>query len=446
MSPSFSHLDVGTPAAAWTAHAATEPCHRLNFADITRIVIVCAHPDDESLGAGGLISAAVRAGLPVSVVIATVGNASHPASPTHSPEQIAQLRAAEALAASDNLGLSAGDVTILGLPDGHVAEHTEELLVSLVRQLGSAAGTLLAACYSGDGHPDHEAVGRVARTAAGRCDAQLVEFPIWFYPSHEPAALPWGCVLRLPLDAVARQQKQLAIASHVSQVAPLSPEPGDEAIVQPHMLAHFSRAEEWFLSIPAGDEPDAPFEQLHRARREPWRADSSWYEQRKRAITTAVLPQRHYVRGLEVGCSTGWLAAELAARTDQLTAIDESAAALDSAAAHVPDNVELLQLRVPGQWPAGRFDLIVVSETAYFLSPEQNAQLIARIRSSLSPAGTLLLCDWRHEIAGWPLRAADIHAAFAAADIAPEYARYNDDDIDIVVFAAPAARPDAHAD
>lgn len=45
-----------------------------------RLVIVAPHPDDETLGCGLLIAAAVRAGVRVAVIALTDGQASHPGS------------------------------------------------------------------------------------------------------------------------------------------------------------------------------------------------------------------------------------------------------------------------------------------------------------------------------------------------------------------------------
>ena len=67
----------GTDAAAWRAHASWGRVPELGLANdgqpCTRLVVVAAHPDDESLGTGGLIAAAHDAGLTVYVVLLTAG-------------------------------------------------------------------------------------------------------------------------------------------------------------------------------------------------------------------------------------------------------------------------------------------------------------------------------------------------------------------------------------
>ncbi len=70
----------------------------------------------------------------------------------------------------------------LGLPDGKLAENESRLADVLTDILAARpAGTWCAATWRGDGHPDHEAVGRAAAVAASRTGAVLLEYPIWMW-------------------------------------------------------------------------------------------------------------------------------------------------------------------------------------------------------------------------------------------------------------------------
>jgi trans-aconitate methyltransferase len=70
---------------------------------------------------------------------------------------------------------------------------------------------------------------------------------------------------------------------------------------------------------------------LYRQHPDPWGYTSSWYEQRKYAITVACLPRRRYRRAFEPGCSIGVLTELLAARTDALISADFAATAVEHA-------------------------------------------------------------------------------------------------------------------
>ena len=101
------------------------------------------------------------------------------------------------------------------------------------------------------------------------------------------------------------------------------------------------------------------------------------------------------------------------------------------------------------EWPAstaGGFDLIVVSEVGYFLSPRDLDGLVARVRTSLAPDGVVVLCHWRHEVVGWPLDGPAVHETFTAAGIRPVVARYGDRDVELLVLAALGVLPDPRPD
>ncbi|MGB9033479.1 MAG: PIG-L family deacetylase, partial [Paeniglutamicibacter sp.] len=94
----FSHTDPGTPEAMWVEAGVGELPPLPAEAEPGRapmVLILSAHPDDETLGAGGLVRLALAAGARVHVIVATAGEASHPGSPGHPPERLARIRAAE---------------------------------------------------------------------------------------------------------------------------------------------------------------------------------------------------------------------------------------------------------------------------------------------------------------------------------------------------------------
>ncbi|MEJ0019979.1 MAG: class I SAM-dependent methyltransferase [Acetobacteraceae bacterium] len=52
-------------------------------------------------------------------------------------------------------------------------------------------------------------------------------------------------------------------------------------------------------------------------------------------------------------------------------------------------------MRIPAEWPAARFDLVVLSEVLYFLSPPDIAAVAAHVHETLVPGGVVLLVNWR---------------------------------------------------
>jgi LmbE family N-acetylglucosaminyl deacetylase len=444
----FSAADAGTGAHEWTADPrfATLPRVPLDPAEVEHVVVVAAHPDDESLGAGGLLSRAARSGLKVSVVVATDGEASHPASPTHSADQLRSVRRDELRRAVSHLAPNAS-VERLGFPDGRLPDHEEDLLVSLVELIGDGRRTLLAAPWRHDGHPDHEAAGRVAAAAAARTGAGLLEYPIWFWHWGTPSSAPWERLRVLVLDDVDVTAKTGAHALHRSQVEPLSDQPGDEVLLGPDLLQHFTGGREVYVA----DAPvDLALDDLHADEADPWGTDSRWYETRKRALLLAALPRAEFRHGLEVGSSTGALAADLATRCRDLLVIDAGDHAVAAAGSRLGslDHARVERRTVPHEWPEPPeqgFDLIVLSEVGYFLSPRDLDDVVDAVRASLAPDGVLVLCHWRHEINGWPLDGPDVHALMVAAGIRPVAARYVDRDFELLVLTAESVLPDPQA-
>jgi LmbE family N-acetylglucosaminyl deacetylase/SAM-dependent methyltransferase len=439
---SFKHDDVGTPAALWAAWTTEANLPEIDLSAVRRLVIVAAHPDDESLGAGGLIATAAARGLPTSLLVATAGEGSHPSSTTHTPEAIARLRRRELDAAAAVLGLGESSVTTLAIPDGQVAEHGDEITAAIVELVGDGSKTLLVAPYRADGHPDHDEMVRCDAAAAHRTGAMLAEYPIWLWHAGHSCDMPWSRLVRLPLVEAAHEAKCAALTCHASQVRPLSDQPGDEVILPDAMLAHFTRDEEIFALTTPADARDDRLDQLHAEHADPWGAQSSWYEERKRALLLAALPRQRFARVLEVGCSTGVLAQHLSDRADSLVAVDSSPSAIGLARKRLGDAADLRVMAVPHDWPEGRFDLVVVSEVGYFLSPTELQGLIQRVVSCLTSDGVVALCHWRHPVRGWPLDAARVHEAFRRGDLPPPAATYLDRDVEIVVHAEPDQWPD----
>src|SRR3954469_16659588 len=107
--------------------------------------------------------------------------------------------------------------------------------------------------------------------------------------------------------------------------------------------------------------PASYFETRYRGDIDPWQFRTSDYERDKYDATLAAMTRAHYPKILEVGCSIGIFSARVAPRCDTLLAIDASATALAAARANAPGNVVFEESTLPGEFPQGSFDLIVLS-------------------------------------------------------------------------------------
>lgn len=138
------------------------------------------------------------------------------------------------------------------------------------------------------------------------------------------------------------------------------------------------------------------FDALFAADPDPWDFETSFYEREKRADTITALQGRYFRDALEIGCATGVLTRELASECDRITGMDVSDRALSIAKDKLRNcpNIDLRQGEIPGEWPAGSFDLIVFSEVLYFLEPAEIRDTSKRASQSLAANGVILLVNW----------------------------------------------------
>ena len=138
------------------------------------------------------------------------------------------------------------------------------------------------------------------------------------------------------------------------------------------------------------------FEDLYAARPDPWRLASSDYERAKYAATLAALPRDRYAQGLEIGCAIGVLTHELGGRCDDLLAIEPVDNALAEARRRNEASpwIRFEPMFVPGQWPDGVFDLIVLSEVIDYLGEADVVALARKVTASLLPGGDAVLVHW----------------------------------------------------
>jgi SAM-dependent methyltransferase len=189
--------------------------------------------------------------------------------------------------------------------------------------------------------------------------------------------------------------------------------------------------------------PDTYFDRMYATSPDPWQLATRWYEQRKYAITLSMLPRRRYRHAFEPGCSIGTLTALLAERCDHVTAIDVAGAALEIADVRLRadgcrdgarDRVTLSRGSLDQPWPPGPFDLLVLSEVAYYLEEELLAELLRRECPRLARGATVVAAHWRHEVVGYPLSGDHANRVVAATPGLIPVGGYRDSDVVIEIF------------
>ena len=217
-------------------------------------LILAPHPDDESLGCGGLIALACDAGSPPFVLVITDGAGSHPNSRAYPAPRLRATRQQEARRAVAALGLPPQRIGFLGLPDteaptsGPAFDAAVTAIASLALRIG--AGTLLAT-WQHDPHADHEATHLLAAAAAAETGIRHLSYPVWglTLPPDVPLPGPLPSGFRLDISQQLPRKRQ-AIAAHRTQTSDLIIDDPQGFKLPADFLARFDRPLETFIRNP----------------------------------------------------------------------------------------------------------------------------------------------------------------------------------------------------
>jgi SAM-dependent methyltransferase len=154
------------------------------------------------------------------------------------------------------------------------------------------------------------------------------------------------------------------------------------------------------------------FEARYAASPDPWDFETSAYEHEKYERTLGALGDRRYGHAFEAGCSIGVFTQMLAERCDDLLAVDIAQAAVDAARERLAacEHVRVERRTLPGEWPAGPFDLVVCSELLYYWDRATLGEALGVIAASVAPGGRLVAVHYRPPSSIDPLTGDLVHA------------------------------------
>lgn len=160
-------------------------------------------------------------------------------------------------------------------------------------------------------------------------------------------------------------------------------------------------------------EPDY-FKGVYNASDDPWDFETSEYESSKYKATLAAIPKDKYENALEIGCSIGVLTEILAKKCHNLLSIDVSEKALKIAKERCKnlDHVSFKNMNFKDELPDDQFNLILISEVAYYLSPEDWNQTMARLLKIMKPDAIVILVHWLPEVYDYPQTGDEVHESF----------------------------------
>ena len=214
--------------------------------DLDRVVrahIVAPHPDDEAIGAFGLIIALRRRGAVVDVTLVTDGGASHPGSRAWPRARLSAARYAETRRVMRRAGVRRQDLRFLGYADGELGFAGAQTESRLARDLARRPRPdLIVTPSMNDNHADHRAVARaVARAWPG--GIPRLSYLVWprLVP-HRPR--PRGRQIATRLGGRAAM-KRAALRLYRTQTGGVKDDP-DGFLLDRNLLVRFGRPVERF--------------------------------------------------------------------------------------------------------------------------------------------------------------------------------------------------------
>ena len=202
-------LPPGARRAINTARGIETP-HLVRSLDTRRPVVLAPHPDDELIGAGGVLAAHVAAGLDPAVIHLTSGERTAGLAKLPAAERKPR-REAEALDAAAVIGVAADRVEFLRLPDGGLDPDDDTQVAALTRAIVALEPDLIYAPWPLDAHRDHTAAtALLARVLSDHSPAPRVAlYEVWnpLTPTH---LVDIGDHIDTKLDALDRYESALA--------------------------------------------------------------------------------------------------------------------------------------------------------------------------------------------------------------------------------------------
>ena len=159
---------------------------------------------------------------------------------------------------------------------------------------------------------------------------------------------------------------------------------------------------------------EAYFDEVYGANTDPWNFETSLYEHQKYAVPMGALTKLRYQNSFEIGCSIGVLSRLLASRTDKLLAVDAIEAPLVTAKNRLRNNlnVTIEKMIIPIEFGTDQYDLIVISEVAYYLNDADLKILRQKTLKHLTVGGQLLMVHWTPPVHDYPQTGDSVHEYF----------------------------------
>jgi len=226
------------------------------FRNVKDCLVIAPHPDDESLGCGGLISNLCKSGINVHVIFTTDGSMSHPNAQNINAIGRTKMREQEAISALKILGVNEQYITFFRGQDSALPAVGEQGFDGFVAQMIGIIELvqpgLVLVPYEFDPHRDHRASWQITIAAlANYPHAEVWQYLIWLYTlGNEKDVAPLtnipGGIQYLPMGDQQLIKKK-AIAQHKSQLGLTIFDDPDGFFLKEEVLQNFYGDKEYYI-------------------------------------------------------------------------------------------------------------------------------------------------------------------------------------------------------
>ena len=189
------------------------------FMDLSKVLIVAPHPDDEIIGCSGLMQSLLKTGKEVFVVILTGGEGSHCGCCSISTSDLIKARRELAVKANMQVGISKDNLYFLHYQDGniHYEYQDTEKLASLIKKVRPDS---IFVPHRGEGWNDHlQARNIIQKLIENNSDIRLYEYCVWFW-YYNTWSIDWKNAFILSMTTVEHTLKNQVIDTYILPKAP----------------------------------------------------------------------------------------------------------------------------------------------------------------------------------------------------------------------------------
>lgn len=178
-----------------------------------KVLVLAPHPDDDVFGCGGALAKHRDQGDEVRIIYLCDGRSGTKRRTTEIvQEELKKNRRAEAVAATEILGIPAGALSFWSYQDGHLTAN-KTTTKALTQVIADFMPRIIYAPHPLDNHPDHEATAAVLFQTLQAISGEDLQAEIWSYEVWQPTFAN-----RLLDIADVQTHKEAAIAAHESQL------------------------------------------------------------------------------------------------------------------------------------------------------------------------------------------------------------------------------------